>query len=166
MAFRIEPPAGLEILIRDNDTNAATCCRQRSHEARRSRADHQDIAVCVRLVIVIGIFRVGAATETGSATNERLVHFLPEGRRPHESFVVKAGRKKAAREAVQRQDVETEARPAVLALGLKTVEQLHRRRARVGLAAGAGSQLDECVRLLAARRENAARAMILEGSTD
>ena len=128
----------------------------------RPGADDEQIAVQEALVVDVRIRLRRKPPEAGRAPYERLVEPLPEGCRPHEGLVVEAGREERRQQVVDRQRVEGERRPAVLARRLETVVELGDGRARVRLPARAGAQFDQRVRLLRAGGKHAARAVILE----
>ena len=119
-----------------------------------------------RLLVMVGILRAGRAAEAGGAADQRLVERFPERGRPHEGLVVEACRQERRQQVVHGADVEGERRPAVLARGDQPVVELGGGGARVRLAPRAGAQFDQRVRLLGARREDAARTMILERAPD
>ncbi len=166
VALGEEPATEAEILVGQDDARAGAAGGEGGHQARRPAADHQHVAERACVFVAIRVFGLGGAAQAGGAADGRLVDLLPEPRRPHESLVVEAGREKRREQAVDRQDIEAERRPAVLARGVETVVKLDRRGARVGLAPGAGAQLDEGVGLLRAGRHDAARPVIFERAAD
>lgn len=120
------------------------------------------------------LIRVGLAwraPEPGGAPDQRLVKALPgmwpKPLRADKGLIVEAGRQERREGAVDRARVEGERRPAVLAVRLETLIQLDLRRAQVRrCAATAAHHGHERVRLLRARGEDPARAMILERAPD
>ena len=128
--LREQASAEREILVRKNDASAAAPGGQRSHQPGWPGADHQHVAVRVCLLVVVGILSAGGPSEPRGAADQRLIQLLPERRRPHECLVVEAGRQHAARDGVERQQVEVQIGPAVLAPSVEAVEQLDRGRAR------------------------------------
>ena len=161
-----QPPAEAEVLLAQHDARAGPARRQRRHQARRPAADDQHVAVQEGLLVGVGVALAGGAPEPGGAADQRLVDLLPERRRPHEGLVVEAGRQQRRDQRVDRQQIEPQRRPAVLAGGDEAVVELGRGGARVGLAPRAGPQLDQRIGLLRSGRQDAARAMILERPPD
>ena len=103
----------------------------------------------------------------GGAADQRLVELLPEGGRPHEGLVVEPCGDHFAGDAVHSHQVEGERGPAVLRAGGKPVIDLLHGGADVGRLAGAiALDGDQRVRLLRARRQDAARTMVLERAAD
>src|SRR5690606_12098415 len=98
--------------------------------------------------------------------DEMLVEHPGLPRRPHEGLVVEAGRDEGRGQLVERADVPLQRRPGMLAGGLEPVEQFRDRGTGVGLAPGAGPELDQGIRLFRSRREEAARPVILEGAAE
>src|SRR3569833_1262674 len=90
---------------------------------------------------------------------------MPRTLRPHERLVVEAGGNERRDQIVDRADIEVEARPAVLTLRLQAFIQLDLRGSQVGNKAGrVATDCNQRVRLFGARRENAARPVVLERS--
>ena len=166
MTLRQKAPAKPEILLGENDARSGARRRHRRHQARRARADDENVAMRECFLVFVGIAARRCAPETGGAADRRLVDLLPETRRPHEGLVVEPGREEGRKPAGDRHHVEGERRPAVLARRDEAVEQLDDRRARVRLATGAVAQFDERVGLLRPGSKNAARPVILERAAD
>ncbi len=161
-----KPAAEGEALLGENDPGSRTRRGKRRHQPGRSRSDDEHVAEGVGLFVGVGIALDRSATEAGSAPDHRLVDLLPERRRPHERLVVEARREDRRQQSVDGQKIERQRRPAILALRFETVVKLGSRRFRIGFAARARAQLDERVRFFRARRQDAARAVILERSAD
>ncbi len=106
------------------------------------------------------------ATKTRGLADRRFVEFLPRGFRPHKGLVVKSRAEKRREQAVDRQHIEIERRPAILAQRVEAVVKLGRRRAGIGLAPRAIAQFDQRIRLLGPVADNAARTMIFERAPD
>ena len=87
-------------------------------------ADDQHVAEGEGLFVMVGIGFAGGAAQSRRAADQRLVKPLPEGRRPHEGLVVEAGRKDRREQRIERQKVEAQRRPAILARSFETFEQL------------------------------------------
>ncbi len=164
--FREKAAAQAEILLAQRDAGASPHRGQRRHEPGRAGTDDEHVAVKRGLVVVIGIMQAGGSTEPGGTADQRLVELFPEGCRPHEGLVIKAGRQDRCHQLVHAHRVEAKRGPAVLARGHEPGEQLGHRGARVRLASCPGAEFDDGVRFLGAGRQDAARAMILERSPD
>ena len=136
----------------------------RRGQSGRPATDHQHIAMGVGALVAVRVIALGGAAQSRRASNERLVVFGPEAARPHEGLVVKARRQERRQPGIDRHQVVAEARPAVLAVGRKTVIEFGRGGLRIGFAAGAGAQFDQGVGLEAAGGVDAARAVILEAA--
>ena len=117
----VEPPAGQEVLVREDDPRPGPPGGQRRHQAGGTRADHEEVAEGEGLLAGVPVGLARERPEAGGAADQRLVDPLPEGLRPHEGLVVEAGPDQRGGEPVDRQEVEAEARPAVLAEGLEAV---------------------------------------------
>ena len=92
--FAQQSPAQGKIFICEDHVFAGATSSQGSHETRGSSANNQQIAMTKALVILIRVFLHRQRTKTCGTPNNRLVHFLPKGRRPHESLVIKTCGKK------------------------------------------------------------------------
>src|SRR5581483_6634814 len=102
------------------------------------------------------------SAEARRAADGGLVNLLPERSRPHEGLVVEARAEDGREQLVDREQVEFERGPAVLARGVEPVIQLDGGGTGVRLAPRARPQLDQSIRLLRARGQDAARTMIFE----
>ena len=109
---------------------------------------------------------MAGAAQTRGPANHRFVELLPERGRPHERLVVEAGDEDRREERIDRSHIETDARPRILAPRHEPVEELRDGRAGIGLPARAAAQLDQGVRLLGSRGDDAARPVVLEGAAD
>ena len=161
-----QPAAEAEVLLAQHDARTGPARRQRGHQPRRTAADHQHVAMQERLLVGVRVGGAGGAPEPGGAADQRLVDLFPERGRPHEGLVVEAGGQDRSEHGVDRQQIEAQRRPAVLAGGDETIVKLGGGGARVGLATRALPQLHQRVRLLRPRREDAARAVIFERPAD
>ena len=163
-------PAGVRPAMK-SCSHTMTRAPERAADLRRRQsggagADDQHIAERVSLFVVVGVGLCSGAAQTGGRADEGLVDALPERGRPHEGLVVEAGRKKRRQQRIDRQKIEAQRRPAVLARRLKPVEHLGRGRARVRLAPRAATQFDKRIRLFRPGGENAARPVIFETAAD
>ena len=105
-----------------------------------SRADDQHIAMGGRVFVMVGIWQPACRAEPGRAADQRLVDFLPERRRPHEGLVVEAADKERREKLIDRENVELERRPAILADRVEPVIEFDSRRLGVGLSPRAAAQ--------------------------
>ena len=96
------------------------------------------------------------------AADQRLVKLFPEGARPHEGLVIEARRQKGRGKVVDRQQVQLQRGPGILAACLKPFVQLLHRGADVRLLRRALADGDQRVGFFRSRRQHAARAVILE----
>ena len=103
-----ETPAKPEILLGENDARSGVRRRHRRHQAGRTRADDENVAMRECFFVLVGIAVRRCAPETGGAADRRFVNFLPETRRPHEGLVVEPGREKRRKPAGDRHHVEGE----------------------------------------------------------
>ena len=135
---------------------------QRRHQARWPRTNHQKIAEGIGPLIAIFVVFARQGPDPRRATDKRLVELFPKSAGPHEGLVVKARAKERRGKIVDRQHIKAKARPAVLAFHLKALVDLDHRRPNVRLRRRARSGRHQRVRLLTARRQDAARAVIFE----
>ena len=91
---------------------------QRSINACRSRANNQQIAMRIGCRIMIRINLGRRVTKPGHVADNRFIHPIPKGPRPHKGFVVKARREKHPQPIIDRAKIGLQRRPAVLAGGL------------------------------------------------
>ncbi|MCC2665808.1 MAG: hypothetical protein K0S35_3730 [Geminicoccaceae bacterium] len=120
----------------------------------------------VAVLVAVGIGLARGLAEPGGGADRALVDVAPPGARPHEGLVVEAGRQQWAQPVAERAEVELERRPAVLAVGDQPVVQLDLGSPDVGLGTAAATELDQRVGLLRSGRDDAARAMVLEATSD
>ena len=140
---------------------------KRGRETGNAGADHQHVTMGIAAGIVVGVVLGRRDAETGGGADQRLVDVLPGLLRPHEGLVVEAGGEEGRQQVVDRADIEGERRPAVLRDHLHAVEDVLHRGAHVRLLAGGiALDADQGIRLLGAGRDDAARAVILEGTAD
>src|SRR5262249_11985257 len=135
-------------------------------QARRACSDDEHVAERVGMFVTVRIANAGAAAQTGGAADDGLIELLPEARWPHEGLVIKASDEDRAQQRIDRQNIEFQRRPAVLALRLKPLIELDRGGFAVRFASCIGTQLHERVRLLGARAQYAPGTMILEAPSD
>ena len=119
----------------------------------------------VAVVVPVRIGHRRAHPEARGPADDPLVG-LPKLRGPHECLVVETGRQNGGEEAGDGAEIEIDGRPAVLAGGGQTVEQLDLRRPLIGIGPRAGAELDQGVGLVGAVADDAARAMVLEAAPD
>ena len=152
-------------LVDHEHPRAGPACRMRRRESARAGADHEHVAVRVRLVVAVGIRPGRSASEPRRAPDEVLV-LHPPRRRPHEGLVVEPGGNQWAEHAVHGPHVEFQVRPAVLARRPKAIVDLDLRRPCIRLPRSAGSELDERVGLLGTIGDHSAGAVILEAAPE
>ena len=161
-----KPPAEAAVLLGQDHVGPGPPGAQRRHQTGRAGPDHQQIAERPGPLIAVRVALLRERAETGSASDHRLVELFPEGGRPHEGLVIEPRAEERRSQIVHRHHVETQRRPAVLALRLQPVIELLHGRARVRLLRRAAPDGDQSVRLLAAGGQDAPRAVILEGPPD
>ena len=153
--------AELGLIVEQDHARAGARGGERGGEARRSAADHRDVAMGVFERVVIGIGRVGRDAEAGRPADRRLIEARPGALRLHEGLVVEAGRHEIGEQADERKRVPFARRPGVLARRLQPLVELDLRRAQVRRdAALAGVERDDRVGLLGPERKNAARPVV------
>ncbi len=157
-----QTPAHPRILVREDHVRACATRRQRCHQTRRARADHQQVAEEIALVVLVLVGLARQRPEPGRTPDERLVHLLPEHPGPHEGLVVEARPQEWRGQIVDAQQVEVEAGPAVLAGGLQPAVKLLYRRAHIRLRARAMTDRHQRIGLLRPGRPDAARPVVLE----
>ena len=153
---------GTAILITQNHPRPALCRRQRRRQTGRTGTDHQHVAKDCGFLIVVRIGRGACSPQSSGAADDRLVELLPERGGPHEGLVVEPRREQRRDQIVDRQQIMTQRRETVLALGFQPVEQLGDGHPAVRLTLRPTAQSGERVRLLTACGEDAARAVIFE----
>src|SRR5262249_25026265 len=166
LAFCKQPTAKTEVLITNDDARTRTRRHECRCQARRACSDDEHVAERVGSVGTVRIANAGAAAQTGGAADDGLIELLPEARWPHEGLVIKASDEDRAQQRIDRQNIEFQRRPAVLALRLKPLIELDRGGFGVRFAARTGPQLHERVRLFGARAQYAPGPMILEAASD
>ena len=164
--LRQEPAAERKILLGENDPRAGAARGQRRHEACGASADDEHVAMGEGLLVMVWVRLRRRAAEPGAPADDRLVHTLPELRRPHEGLVVEARAEERAHQPVDRLHIEFQRRPAVLARGVEAIVKLDHGGARIGLAPRSRPHLDQRIRLLGAGAEDAARPVIFERAAD
>jgi hypothetical protein len=137
--LRQKPAAKLETVVAEDDARAGAACREGGGKPGRSAANHQDVAKGEGLFIDVGVFGIGGAAEPRGAAYRGLVEPLPETRGPHEGLVVEARRQSGGEQRVDRQKIEVEGRPAILARRLQPVVEFGDGCAGVGLASRAAA---------------------------
>jgi hypothetical protein len=165
-SLRQKPSAELEIVVAEDDARAGATRCEGGGKSGRSAANHQEVAKGEGLFIGVGVFGIGGAAKPRGAAYRGLVQPLPETRRPHEGLVVEARRQSGSEQRIDRQKIEVERRPAVLARRLQPIVEFGDGGAGVRLASRAAAKLDKSVRLLGAGRQQSARTMIFERSPD
>ena len=90
-AFRIEPAAEGEILIRQDHLRPGAPSGQRGGKPGGTRTDDQQITMQKAAVIGVGIILQADASEPSGIANNRLIDLFPKGGGPHEGFVIKPG---------------------------------------------------------------------------
>ena len=162
----MERAAQFRLLVAENDGSARFGSRPCRDQACNAAADHQNIAMDEAVGVAVRIRLLRRNTEPGCRTDIRLVEMLPRSLRPHEGLVVEACGKDRREQVVDRADIESKRRPAVLRLRLHPLEDFldgrpHIRRMGVRRA----RNIDERVGFFRPGGENAARPVILEGPT-
>src|SRR5260221_8712425 len=166
LAFCKQPAAKTEVLITADPARTRRPRHQCRCQPRRACSDDEHVAERVGLFVTVRITNAGAAAQTGGATDDGLIELFPEARWPHEGLVIKAGDEDRAQQRIDRQNIEFQRRPVVLAPRLKPLIELDRGGFGVGFAARTGPQLHERVRLLGARAQYTPGTMILEAASD
>src|SRR6266852_3887370 len=146
LAFCKQPAAKTEVLITDDDARTRTPRHQCRCQTRRACSDDEHVAERVGMFVTVRITNAGAAAQTSGATDDGLIELFPEARWPHEGLVIKAGDEDRAQQRIDRQNIEFQRRPVVLAPRLKPLIELDR--------------------LLGARAQYTPGTMILEAASD
>ena len=105
-----ERAAQRRTLVGEDHARARARRRQRRHQPRGTGADHQQVAMRIGLLVLVGIGLLGRAAQPCRAADQRLVDLLPEALRPHEGLVVEAGDEDRRGQRIDRADVEIRAR--------------------------------------------------------
>ena len=132
-------------------------------------ADNQHIGMGVKMLVMVRVRLGRRLAQARCAADDRLVDVLPCDPGKQEGLVIEPGREHrqlVGDPGVQGADVALQAGPVVLAGRGQPIVQLGRCCPLVGLEPGALANAHQGVRLLCARRYDAARAMILEGPPD
>ena len=157
--------AELVLLVGQDDTCPRAPGGQRRRHPGRPATHHQHVAVDVDFVVAVGVGAVRGTAQSSRTPDDGLVGH-PQGRRPLEGLVIEAGGQEAPEQAERRREVVIGARPAIDAGRGEAVVELDAGGAGVGQGVGAGLHLDDGVGLLRSRREDAARAVVLEAAPD
>ena len=153
-------------LVGQDHPGRRTRGRQRCGQAGRPGADHQPRRTTRCAARTGGSGAAGRAAQAGGVADHLLVGH-PHRRRPHEGLVVEAGREQRRQPVVHHADIAVQRRPAVLALRDQAVMERDGGRAHVRIGRGLPRvQLDQRVRLLRPRGQDAARSVVLEAAAD
>ena len=106
------------ILLHQDHPFARFCRSQRCHDAGGAAADDQAIAMGVAVGIMVGIGFGGRLAKARSRADFLFIR-APGPGRPHEGFVVEAGRQEGGEAVVDCADIEAQIGPAVLAPGIQ-----------------------------------------------
>ena len=161
-AFGIQPSARQEVLVGEDHVGPGLRRRPRRHKPRRPGSDHQQIAEGEGLVEAQVRDLLRQLSEPRRTPDHWFEHALPDPRRAHEGLVVEPRPEERGQPVVDLHHVKSDGRPGVLAARVEPLAQFHRRRPRVRLLPRAPAKRDQRVRLLASRRQDAARAVVLE----
>ena len=164
MRFGIEPPAGARILVAQDHIGPGARRRQRRHQPCRPRPDHQQIAMGKDTFIAIFVVLHRQRPKARGAADQRLVKLFPEGARPHEGLVIEPRRQEGRGKIVDRQQVQLQRGPGILAARLQPLVQFLHRGADVRLLRAPLTDGHQRVGLFGPCRQHAARAVILEGA--
>ncbi len=162
---RQQGAAELVLLVRDDDARTGPGRGQRRGQSGGTGAGDQHIAVCVAMLVEVGIRFTGRAAESGHATNGGLV-MLPEVARIHEGLVIETRAEQAAQPIVDCTDIKVDARPAFGGPGPQARIQLDLGRARIRQRRSALADLHDGVRLLGAAAHDPPGPMQLEAAID
>jgi hypothetical protein len=173
-------PTGIEqraaarghIALEQHHAQAGADEAPRRGEAGRARTDDEHIGVVVHGLF--GAVRCGLSTalrpvehaETGGPTDRRFEDAFPGPGRPHEGLVVEARAEQRRGQPVDRHQVERQRRPPVLADDAQAFGDLDDGRGTVGRRTVGALDVDEGAGLLVARRDDAARSVILEAAAE
>ena len=162
LALAQQRAAEAKTFVGDNHAATRTPRRQRRHQPRGARADHQHVAMGVGFFVPVGIGQLRSPAKARRLADDRFVDFLPEAFGPHEGLVVEAGGENRGGQRSGGAHVEAERRPAVLASGHQAVVKLDRRRPRVGFKARPLAEFHQRVGFGSASRNHPARPVIFE----
>ena len=157
--------AQLALFVHQDHARAGRGCRVGGRQSRRSAAQHQHIAMGVALVVALGIAGIRRAAQAGGRADPGLVTG-PQAARPHEGLVIEAGGQEARQPLVDGQAVALQRRFRIHAGRRQALVQLDLGGARIRHAVWPGFELHDGVGLLHPRRDDAARAVILEAAGD
>ena len=156
-------PAPMGALFQDQDRAARLGRIAGGGQARDAAADHDRVGKAVGLFIAVRIGVGRCPAQARAAADDRFEQVLPEGARMDERLVVEACRKDRRQPVVHRAHIGIQAGPAVLAARDHAVGQGRGGGALVRFEPAALAQAQQRVRLLGARGQGTARAVILEG---
>ena len=146
-----------------NHPRTAAPGRQRGGQPGDTAAGDQHVAVDVLVHIPILVLVGGRRTQATGLADEMLVPHPGLGR-PHESLVIKAGRKQRREPAVDAQQVFARARPWVHTLGHQPLVQLDLGHLGVRYRPGTRLQLHQRRRFLDSAGHDGARAVVFPGA--
>ncbi len=159
--------ARLRLFIGEDHARAARGGGERGGEPGRSCADDEHVAVRKTLHVPVRVRLRRRAAKPRGAADQRFVERGPGRARPHECLVVEPRREDRREDVVRPAEVESQARPAILRMRLEAFVEFDLRRAQVRrLARRVAAHGHERVRLLGARRDDAARPVVLERAPD
>src|SRR5262249_22812104 len=139
---------------------------ERRHETGYARADDEDVAVRLAMVVAIRIWLERRASHACRPPDQRFVDAPPKWRRPFEGLVIETGRQQRREHSGDRADIQVARRPAVLAFRDQPVIEFDLRRLEVRLGARTFADPHKRIRLLGACGENASWSVILEAARD
>ena len=87
--------AGARALVRQHHARAGRRGRMGRCDARRAAADHQDVAMGVPMLIVLGVRFARRPRQSRHAPDRGRIDPVPPGGRPHEGLVVEPGGEQA-----------------------------------------------------------------------
>ena len=156
--------AELVLFVGENYACAGPRRRQRRHQAGRSAAGHQHVAVGIHVFVGVGIGLPRRSAEAGRCADQALVEF-PPGARVHERLVVEAGAQHSSKDIIHCADIELHTGPALGSTRHQPVVEFHLRRQEVRLCGGAFAHLHDRVGLLRAAADDPAGAAQLEAAS-
>jgi hypothetical protein len=119
----------------------------------------------VALVVAVRVGLDGCGAEAAGRAQVPLEK-VPRGLRRHEGLVVETSRDQAREPAIDRPQVEREARASVDGARAQALDEAQLGHSGIRHRAGAVEQLHQRVGLLHTRAENAARAVVLPAACD
>ena len=164
---RVEQRAatGFDITLDEHDAKPARCKTSCRREPCSAGTDDQHIGMIVQDLIACLGRRVGRntkLTQTCSAPDRGLEQPLPRPSRAHEGLVVEAGGEQGREQTVDREQIEVERRPPVLAAHAHPRGDADGGGPPVGQRSGCTKDIDECAGLFRACRHDAAWSVVLE----